>query len=67
MIKYIRGNPLDVWLNWLNKELTPPHSAMVEKHSDVRYMMHAFRELILKVQAQQEKDLIEELKDYIKE
>jgi len=67
MIKSIRGNSLDVWLKWLNKELTPPHAPNVAKHEDVRYVLHSFRELILKVKQQKEDDLERQLARYLED
>lgn len=45
----IKGGTLDVWEKWLEEELTPPYSGLIENNSEVRYTMEAFLELVKKV------------------
>jgi hypothetical protein len=46
----IKGASLEVWKNWLEEELTPPYSNVVENNDEVKYVMEAFLELIKKVE-----------------
>lgn len=42
----LKGQPLESWKNWIDEELTSPHTDFLEKNPQIKYTLEAFQELL---------------------